>query len=323
MIAEHITYQIARNEIPVVVELAGARNTEQVTDWYKANEEMISRYLNAEGAVYFRNMGLDSQEKFQQFVNAVGRSSKVYRDGNSRRAKHSQNVYNASEYDPQAPIHLHTEFSYSNEWPEKLFFCCQQPAGEGGETTVGSSREILERLPAELVAALSQKHIRYVRNMHSARHRGLGPSWQEAFETEDPALVEAYCRQNDMQYHWKTGGALQVIQVRPAVRTHPVTGEKLWFNQVDQFFPWLYDPEIYEAMLLMVDDVKEDLPMYATFGDGTPFAEDYLVCIQQVLKAAERKVPWAKGDLMVVENMIAHHGRAPFAGDRSVLVYMQ
>ena len=132
-------------------------------------------------------------EDFDAFMTKIRKERKVYRDGNSPRTKHTSNVYNASEYDPQEKIVLHTEYSYSNEWPSRLYFCCTQLPTSGGETPVADCRSVLASLNEQAVRKFEEKGITYIRNMHG--DTGFGPSWQAAFETEDKQVQSFVAKQ--------------------------------------------------------------------------------------------------------------------------------
>ncbi|MGB3464645.1 MAG: TauD/TfdA family dioxygenase, partial [Cyclobacteriaceae bacterium] len=211
-------------------------------------------------------------------------------------------------------------YSYSNLWPDQIHFCCVKPAETGGETTVAKTGLVTEKLDPEIVQEFEDKGIIYIRNHHGGN--GFGPSWMEAFETDDKKFLEEYCKKNDIETEWMADGSLKVSQARPALRTHPKTGKKLWFNQVDQFYPAIYGDEIYETLLMMVDNDKTRLPMYSTYGDGSPIQKEYIEEIIKVLDEITIPVPWKVGDLLMVDNMTALHGRLPFTGDRKILASM-
>jgi hypothetical protein len=201
-----------------------------------------------------------------------------------------------------------------------LFFCCITPAKTGGETIVGDCRAIVDRLNPDLVDEFEQKGITYIRNLHAGH--GLGPSWMDAFETKDKAFLENYCLENNISLKWQRDGSVRLVQTRPALRIHPSTGAKLWFNQVDQFYPLIYGEEVYNTMLMMSGNNEEALPMYSRYGDGSPIQKEYVEEIVKVLDEAIIPVPWEKGDLLMVDNMMALHGRLPFTGQRKILVSM-
>jgi hypothetical protein len=59
----------------------------------------------------------------------------------------------------------------------------------------------------------------------------MGVSWADAFGTNDKSVVSAHCGEHDIVYAWR-GDELHTRQVAPAVRAHPVTGDRAWFNLV-------------------------------------------------------------------------------------------
>lgn len=295
-------------------------NMEKFIAFYEENKEIIEDRLMNIGAIHVMGIKIDNVDMFSELMKYLCPKAPDFLDGNSSRGKYSSNVYNASEYDEGSIVRLHTEFSYSNLFPQKIFFCCQQPADTGGETTVGDCKKALELIDPEVVEAFDKKGITYIRNLHSGD--GFGPSWQEAFETEDKNFMEEYCRENGIEVDWKENGIVRLTQHRPAIRKHPVTGERLWFNQVDQFFPEIYEEEVFETLLAISGGEKDALPMYSRFADGTEIKREYIENIIQVLDDITIPVPWQKGDLLMVDNITALHGRLPFTGDRSILASM-
>jgi len=49
------------------------------------------------------------------------------------------------------------------------------------------------------------------------------------------ADVERFCAENDLTCEWLGNGQLRTKQVNAAAMTHPVTGERVWFNQAHLF----------------------------------------------------------------------------------------
>ena len=57
-------------------------------------------------------------------------------------------------------------------------------------------------------------------------------------------------------------------------------------------------------------------------GDGGEIPLADLHAVRAAYRASEVAFPWQAGDLLVLDNRLALHGRKPFQGDRSVLVAM-
>ncbi|MCD0468049.1 TauD/TfdA family dioxygenase [Flavobacterium sp. ENC] len=310
---------VEENKYPMTITFKDG-SMDKFLAYYEENKEVIEDRLRNIGAIHVVGINIDNVDKFGTLMKNLCPKAPDFLDGNSSRGKYSSNVYNASEYDEASIVRLHTEFSYSNIYPKKIFFCCQNPASTGGQTTVGDCKKALELIEPEVVKAFDEKEIIYIRNLHSGG--GLGPSWQEAFETEDKDFMEAYCKENGIEVNWKANGIVRLTQRRPAIRKHPVTGDRLWFNQVDQFFPAIYGEEIYETLLEMNGGEKDALPMFSRFADGTEIKKEYIENIIKVLDDITIPVPWQKGDLLMVDNMTALHGRLPFTGPRKILASM-
>ncbi|WP_459209763.1 TauD/TfdA family dioxygenase [Aquimarina rhabdastrellae] len=284
----------------------------------KSNELKI--LLSKNGVILFKSFEINTPEKLEECVNAFPGSSLNYLDGTSPRTKLQNKVYTSTEYPPEEFISLHNELSYSNSWPSFLFFCCEIPAETGGSTAIADSRLLLSDLSESTRKLFKKNGVMYIRNLHGGF--GFGTSWQNAFETEDKLDVEKYCENNEIDYVWNDEGGLRLLQKREAIITHPISGDEVWFNQADQFHPSQHPKEVYEAMLDLYEGDYMKMPQYATFGNGD---EIPIECFDEVREVAKKNMvtfKWEKGDLMLVDNILAAHGRTPFVGDRRILVSM-
>jgi hypothetical protein len=67
---------------------------------------------------------------------------------------------------------------------------------------------------------------------------------------------------------------------------------------------------------------EEDLPRNCYFGDGSAIPDESMRRILDVYRELEVSVPWQKGDVILIDNILAAHGRNPFVGERKILVAM-
>ena len=310
------SYLAPEQTLPLVLE-AAAETLDPVA-WAAANAGFVERELVAHGAILFRNFGLGSSDDFERFSRTVLPERVNYVEGSSPRISTGEKVYTSTEYPAGEFVSLHNELSYAHKWPSKLMFFCDVEPGEGGETPIADSRKVLQRLRPELVERFRDRGVRYVRNLHGGR--GAGLSWQTVFETEDKDFVESYCQEGEIRYRWTEGGGLWTEQYRPAVRRHPQTGDEVWFNQVDQWHPSNLKDEAAQVLLSSHD--PEALPIWSTYGDQSHFEEDDLEEIRRAFDEVMVRFPWRRGDALLVDNMLAAHGRMPFSGPRRVLVAM-
>jgi alpha-ketoglutarate-dependent taurine dioxygenase len=155
----------------------------------------------------------------------------------------------------------------------------------------------------------------YVRNFTD----GIDVSWQEFFKTTDRTTVEERCRQASMGFEWKDNG-LKIRQVCQAVTKHPTTGEIVFFNQIQLHHISCLEPETRENILSLFQE--KDFPRNVYYGDGLVIEDSVVDEIRQVYERAAVKFAWREGDVLMVDNMLVAHARAPFVGSRKIVVAM-
>ena len=295
-------------------------NVEDVdlSDWAARNGARIERELLVHGGILFRGFAVRSPQAFERFVNSVTTELVNYVEGSSPRVMVGDKVYTSTEYPPEFFVSMHNELSYAHKWPSKIFFYCDTEPAEGGETPIADSREVWRRIDPAVRRRFEEKGLVYTRNLHG--DTGAGLSWQTVFETTDRSRVEAYCEEGGIEYRWTDDGGLRTRQRRPATIKHPETGEPVWFNQVDQWHPSNLGEELAAALLATTKE--EDLPINASFGDGDPLDPEELDHVRGVFRETLVTFPWRQGDVLMLDNTLAAHGRMPFKPPRRVLVAM-
>lgn len=276
----------------------------------------VERHLEQAGGILFRGFAVPDIAAFKAFAGSFGHELLSYEFGSTPRSKVEQGVYTSTEYPAHQSIPLHNEQAYTRQWPMRIWFYCHTAAPEGGETPIADSREVYRRLDPRIRQRFIDKGLMYVRNYGN----GLDVPWQQVFNTEDPAVVEAYCRSQDIAWTWKGDGELRTRQICQAVATHPRTGDIVWFNQAHLFHVSALEKNVRETLLSVVDE--EDLPRHVYYGDGSPIEESILNEIRAVFDSVTIRFPWQQGDVLMLDNMLAAHGRAPFKGPRRVVVAM-
>ena len=305
-----------------VVKPSGARKSglDELLDYLNREKSLIASLCLEDGGVLFRNFEIDGKDQFLKVKDVFKKSSDLdYVDGNSPRTKLSANVYTSTEYPKEYSISLHNEMSYSNKWPELIFFFCQTPAEEGGETPILDSRYMLTQLSPQIVSDFETHGVTYTRYLSGSK--GMGKSWMDTFETNDKETLEKYCKENEIDFFWE-GENIALSQKGTGILTHPVTGEKVWFNQANQFHPSNLPQDIYKMLRIMHSKNLHRFPHYALYGNGQEIPEDYLEEITRVQFENSIKFPWQKGDLLMLDNMLMAHGRMPFKGERKIYVSM-
>jgi alpha-ketoglutarate-dependent taurine dioxygenase len=300
--------------VPLVVEpqLEGL----DLAAWASHHREFIEANLFRHGGILFRGFEMRSQEDFQRFLDATTSHLVSYTEGATPRTELGGNVYTSTEYPAEHSIGLHNELTYVMTWPLRICFFCLTSAEQGGETPIADVRNVYRRIDPLIVKRFREKGWMLLRNFGD----GLSLPWEVAFRTNDKAQLETYCRAARIEYEWKSGGGLRTRQVRPATAIHPRTSAVVWFNHIAFWHVSSLDPQVREVMLSSFKE--EELPYNTYYGDGSPIEDHVVHELREAYRRETVAVPWRRGDLLMLENMLVAHGRHPFSGPRRILVAM-
>jgi alpha-ketoglutarate-dependent taurine dioxygenase len=284
-------------------------------DWVRRQQSWLLDVLRSQGAVVLRGFAPIQLEQFEEIAALAGEGPPLpYQNRSTPRSTVKGNIYTSTEYPPSEAIPLHSENSYSSQWPARILFLCVQPSAKGGETPIADNRRVYASIPAATRELFESKGVTYVRN-----YGDLGLSWQETFQTQKREDVEAYCADRDLQLQWGDEARLRTQQTLPASRKHPTTGEVVWFNQAHLFHVSNLG-EVGDELIEILG--KQNLPRNAVFGDGSDIAPEQLQAVRNAYEEHAVPLGWQANDLVVLDNMLWAHGRLPFAGPRRVLVAM-
>jgi alpha-ketoglutarate-dependent taurine dioxygenase len=285
--------------------------------WAAQQTALIQEQLLKHGGILFRGFPICEVAEFEQVIRAVVTGDLLdYRDRSSPRSEIAGKIYTSTDYPADQSIFLHSENSYASTWPLKIAFCCLTPPQIGGETPIANTRRLLQRIDPQIRDRFDELGVMYVRNFGD----GWGLSWQTVFQTQDPAQVEQFCQANAIEFEWKPGNRLRTRQVRQAIAQHPQTGEWVWFNHAVFFHVSTLEPLLRQAMLAEFSEAE--LPHHTYYGDGSPIPVEVAEALRQVYIQEQVKFPWQAGDILLLDNMLAAHGRMPYVGLRKVIVAM-
>jgi alpha-ketoglutarate-dependent taurine dioxygenase len=289
-----------------------------LANWGAASRAEIVAKLLEHGAILFRGFDVKGVPDFAACVREISGGAVHYMFRASPRTQVDSrfNVYTSTDYPAPEKIFPHNEHSYSPIFPLELYFYCELPSASGGETPLGDTRAVLERIRPEVRARFLAKKIMYVRNYGD----GMGLPWQTVFQTSDRAQVERYCQSVGIAVEWKSADRLRTRQIGPAVVKHPMTKQPVWFNHAT-FFNALSLPESARGRLLE-EFSEQDLPQNTFYGDGSAIEPDVIAHLQDVYRGVMVEFPWQAGDVLLLDNMLTLHARNAFSGARRVLTAM-
>ncbi len=287
-----------------------------LVSWAQGHRDLVESKLCDHGVILFRGFKVEGVDQFQDFARAVSKGLLDYTERAAPRNEVASNVYTSTEFPPDQVIPLHHEMSYSHNWPTKLWFYCAVAPAEGGRTPIVDDRRLVELIDPAIKKRFAEKKIMYIRNYG----QGVDLTWQEAFQTEDRSVVEEYARKSRMQLEWRDDNRLCARSVRQVFATHPKTGQTVWFNHAHMFHSSNMPAAVREALL--AEFSEDELPRNAFYGDGSPIEGSILGEIRELYEKEAVRFTWKEGDVMMVDNFLASHGREPFTGPRKILVAM-
>ncbi len=278
---------------------------------------VVQECLHQYGGILFRGFqDFGDDKSCKAFAQLFSQELLSYEFGSTPRTDLGDGVYTATEYPSHQTIPLHNEQAYTLQWPLHIWFHSVTAAETGGETPIADSRRIYQKIPSVIRERFEQKKLRYVRNYGG----GLDLPWSKVFNTQSQHEVEAFCRLHQIDAHWKDDGELRTQQVCQATAQHLTTREWVWFNQAHLFHVSNLEESTREVLLDIVE--IEDLPRNVYYGDGSTIEDSILDEIRGVLDEESVFFPWQEGDFMMLDNMLAAHGRSTFTGARKTVVAM-
>ncbi|GAA4707724.1 TauD/TfdA family dioxygenase [Phytohabitans rumicis] len=280
-------------------------------------ERQKLRGLLAEhGALLLRGFDIGGVDGFDRVVRALSGAPLTYAERSSPRSTIKGQVYTSTDYPPDEEIFLHNENSYQAVWPLTLYFHCLQAPLTRGATPLADIRRVYESIDPSVREEFARRKWMVVRNFHP----DFGSSWRHAFNTEDRGVVEAYAIERGITLEWLDGDGLRTRAVRDAVHRHPVTGEKVWFNHATFFHLSTQAKDVRDGLLEIFEPA--DLPSNTYYGDGGTIPDDVMDHLRSCYRQASTRFDWQYDDVLVVDNMLAAHGREPYTGPRKIAVAM-
>jgi hypothetical protein len=310
-----IGVEVSRNDRAAIARLH-LDSSLDVAEWAREHRGRLDDSLHQYGAILFMGLGLPTIDTFERFARAICPSLHTGY-GDLPPLPGTKGVYAATPYPPDMTIGFHNEGSHTSTWPTRQMFFCIRAAREGGANRLACGRRVLSRMHPDIRAEFQAKWLAYIRNFIP----GLDVSWQSFFRTGDRQVVEQRCRDEGLEYEWYAGERLRIRSRGPAVIEHPITGESVWFNQIQLHHPSCLDPRTRAALTQLFPN-RNDLPRHVTFGDGTEIPDEFIEHIGEVLRQESEAVTIGQGEVLVVDNVLMAHSRDPYVGAREVAVAM-
>ena len=130
--------------------------------------------------------------------------------------------------------------------------------------------------------------------------------------------MEKILESNGWSFSWDKEKNLRYWYLNTPVNLHPVTGEKIWFNQITS-----YHASYFRALPLYEntgDSIPDDqFPFHCYYGDGSDIEPDVLQHIRAAMWSCAVGFRWRTFDVAVLDNQQVLHGRMGWTGDRTLV----
>jgi hypothetical protein len=298
----------------------------------------IRNLLTKHGAIYFKDLNLKDASEFSQFAYAFGWTPHEDIGNPVRRTVLAKNVATANEGPNTQPVYPHNEFGLSPHYPAYVFFYCISAPETGGETPINNSIVLYHRLKErhpEFIKEIEERGVKYqLFFVNTSRTQTESPGnsvlqayGQHVLESDDTntartKIEKEIRRLPTAEWKWENQsnenelGDLRIWQRLPAVRKHPITGEKAFFNNAVSRFLNAIDGGTLESPHLS-NEGKYQPPAF--YGDGGLIPRRYFESAVEIIKETRALVTWKKGDVVLLDNLAVQHAREPWTGDRKLL----
>jgi hypothetical protein len=301
---------------PAELRADDAANADGV-EYFRQNREKIRSDLVKHGAVWLRGFELmQDVNGYRAMWKALGFDpclDPLHSSGLRKFASERDALYEEVNK-PSLRGHyigLHCESTAKRTAAYAAFVCFQKATEGGGRFLVADGAAILAELKTETLQKLYDRKVRI-----SVSNLDIPPSFPVPVKEGIKSLVDAAVAPKfdmDLEMVYEADGKpgrLQAIEsAESPINRHPVTGLPVWFNNAHNHARKLRDrrpcgvPEVGMTEVFYADTLEPiDLEM-----------------CQEIKRASEKCItalPMEPGDVLLVDNYRALHGRDVFQGDR-------
>ncbi len=182
-------------------------------------------------------------------------------------------------------VEPHSEQANSPFRPDAIWFCCDTPASQGGETLFWDGVRLWETLSPQLRALFVSKKLRFFQCYPEEKWKlflGDGATLEEA----ERALIGV----EGVSYYISDNRSIYLEYVCPAV-------VKTRYGDHDAFANSL------------LSERRNTLGDLMTFEDGTPITDSVAEEIEKTMAELTQEISWKPGDLAFIDNSRFVHGR--------------
>lgn len=282
------------------------------------DRDEVGRLLRRHGALLFRGFGA-TREEFVALTERCSRGFSAYQGGffrDRRPVGSAGTLLTVTGSQEGLAIPLHGEMYYTGRQPAILWFYCERPADEGGETTLCDGEAICRAMSGGARALFAARRVAYRRELPDG-------AWQAAFQTDDLAEVERYCAEHATRLSVdRATGAVATEHLAWAIVPGRDGRPDTFINDVLA----LYLGELSLKRGTAGETIRRlsgaRFPITVRMEDGAPVPGAAIKELMALNQRLATLVAWNAGDALMIDNTRVLHGRTAFRGGRDVYVRM-
>eukprot|EP00048_Salpingoeca_helianthica_P020714 m.8058 g.8058 ORF g.8058 m.8058 type:complete len:420 (-) comp5160_c0_seq1:116-1375(-) len=310
--------------------------------------ELIQNLIFKFGAVLLRGFPIKTPQEFEHIAGLIEPNLDDKYLGTSPRllVPNTSHVFSASEFPGPVVIPVHCEMSFTHAPPPTIiFYAFRAPdSGKGGETPLSDFQAVWGDLPNSVRSVFESNDVLNVRSYFSEENLNINPlmtkSWQMMFETKNrtEALAAATANGFNASFNWH--GSIVLENHSPSFRTHPRSGQPVWHNHLQVFYPDSIAAEysitavrtnsLFAGLMCVLADLMvavntffhglESIGQYAMLGNRSHVPQEVMDVVRATMWKHTVLYPYQTGDVVAIDNMRVAHGRQLYSGPRTVYV---
>lgn len=303
--------KFSHEEFPTVIENNGdVKDLVDAEKWISENIKTLTKELHSTGAILFRGFPVSDAQSYDKFFSAFGFDMFTYQESlsNAVRINFTEKVFTANEAPKEAEIYLHNEMAQTPIFPTIISLFCEAAADQGGATSLCRSdwiyKEMYKSHPEE-TAKLESLGVKYTTHMpaQDSPESAQGRGWKSTLGVENKAQAETKLRDLGYTWEWHDDESLSAQTAALKAIRSLEDGRKIFFNQlIAAYQGW--------------KGVKENPNSALVYGDESGISREYLNTMVDIARDFTFDIQWQDGDVAVVYNYLAMHGRKPYSGSR-------
>eukprot|EP00993_Chasmostoma_nieuportense_P001282 NODE_2177_length_1259_cov_176.939929_g2069_i0.p1 GENE.NODE_2177_length_1259_cov_176.939929_g2069_i0~~NODE_2177_length_1259_cov_176.939929_g2069_i0.p1 ORF type:complete len:380 (+),score=83.63 NODE_2177_length_1259_cov_176.939929_g2069_i0:52-1140(+) len=271
---------------------------------------LVDAELHVHGSLLLKNMPLPTYKEFSQLMHLLDYRTlgeqeylKCMLGRSMTSSPIDELVRTASDDPPEYTIEPHSEY-HTAGFPAKLFLYCQVAPTHGGEWPVTDIRQVYNQISPEVRQKFESLGVCY-QVYYPSQENAHYNSWQGNINPSRE-FVEKYLADLGYEWKWQPDNGLLYWQTFPVTKEHPVTHEKAWFNQIHAQHSTFY------AAHPLFQGHTGILPCHCTYGDHSEIEPEVLNHVRETVWRNTVAVPPQAQDVLIVDNLLAMHGRMSF-----------